>query len=174
MMPSATDRDPAGPGTAPVDGSAMRKVLGHFASGVAVVTALDRAGPVGFTCQSLTSLSLDPPLVSLAPARTSSAWSTIRSVGTFGVNILAEDHQRYSAQFARRDVDRFAGVGWSAGPGGAPLLHGVVAWVACDLEHEYDGGDHTIAVGRVRGLGTGRGVAPLLFHRGGYGITRGE
>lgn len=152
-----------------VDGSAMREVLGHFATGVVVVTAAGKDGPVGFTCQSFASLSLEPPLISLAPARTSSTWPQIREVGTFCVNVLADDHERQSVRFARSGVDRFAGVRWAPGPFDAPILDGVTAWVVATLEHEYDGGDHTIVVGRVRALKADPARTPLLFHRGRYG-----
>jgi 3-hydroxy-9,10-secoandrosta-1,3,5(10)-triene-9,17-dione monooxygenase reductase component len=158
---------------APVDGTRMREVLGYFASGVVVVTAAGTDGPLGFTCQSFASLSLDPPLISLAPARTSSTWPRIRAAGAFCVNVLADDHEHHSVRFARSGVDRFAGVSWSPGPDGAPILDGVAAWVAATLEHEYDGGDHTIVVGRVRALGADAGRAPLLFHRGRYGRLAG-
>lgn len=157
----------------PVDQARFREALGHFASGVVVVTAAGADGPLGFTCQSFSSLSLDPPLVSFAPARTSSTWPRIREVGTFCVNVLADDHEHHSVRFARSDVDRFAGVSWTPGPGGAPILDGVPAWVAATLEREYDGGDHTIVVGRVRALDTDPTRAPLLFHRGRYGRLAG-
>lgn len=88
-----------------VDGAAMCEVLGHFATGVVVVTAVGEDGPLGFTCQSFSSLSLDPPLISLAPARSSSTWPRIREVGTFCVNVLADDHEHRSVRFARSGVD---------------------------------------------------------------------
>jgi 3-hydroxy-9,10-secoandrosta-1,3,5(10)-triene-9,17-dione monooxygenase reductase component len=173
-----------GPTSAPaVSPAAMRDVLGHFVSGVVVVTARagrdfdDRgASLLGFTCQSFASLSLDPPLVSFAPARTSSTWPRIREVGAFCVNVLAEDHRELSAGFARSggpSVDKFAGVDWCPAPSGAPVLEGVSAWIDCTLWAEYDGGDHTIAVGRVHDLGADPKRSPLLYYRGGYGIGRG-
>ena len=152
--------------------AAMRKVLGHFVSGIVVVTAAGPDGPLGFTCQSFSSLSLDPPLVNFAAARSSSTWPRIRDVGAFCVNVLADDHEQLSVRFAERGIDRFAGVAWTPGPGGAPLLEGVTAWVGATLEHEYDGGDHTIIVGRVRSLGADPERAPLVFHRGRYGRLR--
>ena len=157
---------------AAVDRTTLREVLGHFASGVVVVTAAGPAGPLGFTCQSFASLSLDPPLISFAAARTSRTWPAIRSIGSFCVNVLAADHQRYSAQFARSGADKFAGVRWQPGPGGSPRLDGVVAWIDCTVHDEHDGGDHTIVVGRVRALGADPARAPLLFHRGRYGLLR--
>lgn len=155
----------------PVTPAAMREVLGHFVSGVVVITASGTDGLHGFTCQSFASLSLDPPLISFAPARTSRTWPRIREAGRFCVNVLAEDHEGYSTQFARSGVGKFEGVEWSAAPSGAPILEGVSAWIDCELWHEYDGGDHTIAVGRVANLGAEPSRLPLLFYRGQYGIT---
>ncbi|WP_073456456.1 flavin reductase family protein [Pseudonocardia thermophila] len=155
---------------AEVDPATMRSVLGHFASGVVVVTAAGPAEPLGFTCQSFASLSLDPPLVSFAPARTSKTWPRIREIGRFCVNVLAADHEHLSAGFARSGSDKFAGVSWQPSPTGSPVLDGVCAWIDCTLWAEYDGGDHTIVVGRVEHLGAGQGRAPLLFYRGGYGL----
>ena len=159
----------AAPG--PVSPAVMREVLGHFVSGIVVVTAAGPDGPLGFTCQSFTSLSLEPPLVSLAPARTSSTWPRIRAVGAFCVNVLAAEHEDVSAVFARSGVDKFEGVAWTPGPCGAPVLEGVSAWVDCALWAEYDGGDHTIAIGRVRDLGADPSHPPLLYYRGQYGVT---
>jgi 3-hydroxy-9,10-secoandrosta-1,3,5(10)-triene-9,17-dione monooxygenase reductase component len=161
---------PAGP----VSSAVMREVLGHFVSGIVVVTAACPTGPLGFTCQSFASLSLDPPLVSFAPARTSSTWPRIRDAGAFCVNVLSADHQEVSVGFARssRDgVDKFAGVPWRPSPSGAPVLDGVSAWIDCTLWNEYDGGDHTIAVGRVLDLGAAPDRLPLLYYRGRYGVT---
>ena len=157
-----------------VSPAVMREVLGHFVSGIVVVTAACPDGPIGFTCQSFASLSLDPPLVSFAPARTSSTWPRIRASGAFCINVLAADHQEISVGFARptsTGVDKFDGVAWRPGPSGAPVLDGVSAWIDCTLWNEYDGGDHTIAVGRVLDLGAAPERLPLLYYRGRYGVT---
>jgi flavin reductase (DIM6/NTAB) family NADH-FMN oxidoreductase RutF len=154
-----------------VSPAVLRDVLGHFATGVVVVTARAQAGGLlGFTCQSFASLSLDPPLVSFAPSRTSSTWPRIREVGAFCVNVLAAEHSELSTAFARPGSvgDKFAGVDWCPAPSGAPVLEGVIAWVDCTLWAEYDGGDHTIAVGRVTNLGADPDRLPLLFYRGAY------
>jgi flavin reductase (DIM6/NTAB) family NADH-FMN oxidoreductase RutF len=103
----------------------MRDVLGHFATGVVVVTARQTDGTLlGFTCQSFASLSLDPPLISFAPARSSSTWPRIREAKNFCVNVLAADHRDLSAGFARSGtaVDKFAGVDWCPAPSGAPVI----------------------------------------------------
>jgi flavin reductase (DIM6/NTAB) family NADH-FMN oxidoreductase RutF len=153
-----------------VDPRTMRDVLGHFASGVTVVTAQGEQGPIGFTCQSFSSLSLDPPLVVIAPARTSRTWPRLRELGRFCVNVLAEDQTDLSVAFARSGADKFAGVPWRPSRTGQPVLEGVVAWIDCELWAEYDGGDHTLVAAQVLDLGADPGRRPLLFHRGAYGL----
>jgi flavin reductase (DIM6/NTAB) family NADH-FMN oxidoreductase RutF len=148
----------------------MRRVLGSFASGIVIITAFGD-GPLGFTCQSFTSLSLDPALIGFAPARTSTTWPRIRDVGTFCVNVLAMGHDALSDQFARSGTDKFSGVHWQPSPLGSPLLEGVTAWIDCRLWAEYDGGDHTIVVGEVHDLATDADAHPLLYYRGRYADT---
>jgi 3-hydroxy-9,10-secoandrosta-1,3,5(10)-triene-9,17-dione monooxygenase reductase component len=151
-----------------------RDVFGHFATGVTVVTARGPAGPLGFTCQSFVPLSLDPLLISLALSSGSRTWPAVRDVRTFCINVLADDQEHLSAAFARSGTDKFAGVGWTPGAHGAPLIDGACAWITCTLEGEYDGGDHTIAIGRVVALAASEQQAPLLFHRGRYAsLNRG-
>ena len=153
-----------------VDPLMMRDVLGHFASGVTVVTAMGPEGPIGFTCQSFSSLSLDPPLITFAPSRTSTTWPRLREAGRFCVNVLAEEQSDLSQAFARSGTDKFAGVAWAPSPYGCPMLEGVVAWIDSEVWAEYEGGDHTIVVGRVLDLGADPDRSPLVFHRGGYGL----
>lgn len=155
-----------------VDPAVMRDVLGHFASGVTVVTADTAGGPIGFTCQSFSSLSLDPPLIAFAPARTSRTWPRLREIGRFCVNVLAEGQDAVSQNFARSGQDKFAGVAWTPSPHGSPVLDDVVAWIDGELEAEHEGGDHTIVVARVLDLGAHPDRRPLLFHRGSYGLLR--
>jgi flavin reductase (DIM6/NTAB) family NADH-FMN oxidoreductase RutF len=164
----------ASPDGAPriVDPAAMREVLGHFASGVTVVTAVTDDVPIGFTCQSFSSLSLDPPLVAFAPARTSRTWPRLREIGRFCVNVLSEGQDDVSQTFARSAPDKFAGVPWNPSALGAPVLDDVVAWIDGELWAEYDGGDHTIVVARVLDLGAHPDRRPLLYHRGSYGLLR--
>jgi flavin reductase (DIM6/NTAB) family NADH-FMN oxidoreductase RutF len=151
----------------PATPETMRAVLGTFCTGVVVVTALGDE-PVGFTCQSFSSLSLDPPLISFNPARTSTSWPRIRDLGRFCVNVLAHDQDELSELFARARVNRFTDVGWTRSPLGSPVLDDVSAWIDCELAAEYDGGDHTIVVGRVRGLHANSQRHPLIFYRGRY------
>lgn len=146
----------------------IRNVLGHFATGLTVITAATENGSAGFTCQSFASLSLEPALVTFSPARTSSTWPLLRAAGRFTVNILPAEHQHLAAQFARSGADKFAGVDHSPSPLGNPVLDGALAWVDCELHQEYDGGDHTIVVGAVHALSARSDVDPLLFFKGGY------
>ncbi|MFE4544301.1 flavin reductase family protein [Arthrobacter sp. NPDC056727] len=146
----------------------IRNVLGHFATGLTVITAATENGPAGFTCQSFASLSLEPALVTFSPARTSSTWPLLRAAGRFTINVLPAEHQHLAAQFARSGADKFAGVDHSPSPLGNPVLDGALAWVDCELHQEYDGGDHTIVVAAVRALSARSDVDPLLFFKGGY------
>jgi len=152
-----------------VDPQVLRDVLGHFASGVTVVTARTAEGPAGFTCQSFSSLSLDPPYVMFAPAKTSTSWPRIQGTGRFCANILGEDQEPLSRGFAVSGGDKFAGVPWHRSQNGSPILDGVLAWIDCTIEVEHDAGDHIIVVGRVLELDVERDGRPLLFFRGGYG-----
>lgn len=162
--PSSHTRDAISP-------EVMRAAMGAFCSGVVVVTARGEGTndePLGFTCQSFVSLSLDPPLVMISPSRTSSTWPRIKEVGRFAINVLAHDHADLSGKFARSGSDKYAGVSWRTSPQGSPILDGVAAWVECELWREYDGGDHTIAIGRVTGVGHDIERNPLLYYRGSY------
>ena len=148
----------------------MKAVLGTFTTGVVVVTATADS-PLGLTCQSLTSLSLDPPLISFSAARTSTTWPQIRAVGRFCINVLAHDQHELSERFAQRGadgVDKFAGVHWTPSELGSPVLDDVSAWIDCELANEYDGGDHTIVLGAVRALHSNPRRHPLIFYRGRY------
>jgi flavin reductase (DIM6/NTAB) family NADH-FMN oxidoreductase RutF len=144
----------------------FRAVLGNFPSGVAVVTALHDAVPVGFTCQSFTSLSLEPPMVSFAVSRASATRPRILASGRFCVNILAADQQWLCRRFAAHDVERFHGVGWRYSTSGSPVLDGVLAWIDCTVAAEYPAGDHTIVIGHVADLDRPRETEPLVFLRG--------
>jgi len=147
----------------------MRRVLGHFCTGIAVITAHDGHRPLGFTCQSVTSVSLDPPYISFCPANTSTSWPLIREVGSLCVNILSMHQQDVCAQFAARGTDRFGGLSWLPGVNGAPALADTLASIEASVEFEHAAGDHTIVVARVTALQAHEERDPLLFYRGGYG-----
>jgi 3-hydroxy-9,10-secoandrosta-1,3,5(10)-triene-9,17-dione monooxygenase reductase component len=155
------------------DPSTMRTVLGHFPSGVTIVTGTTPDGPAGFTCQSFSSLSLDPPLVLILPGRNSSSWPKIEATGQFCVNVLSEQQGELSTTFARSGTDKFAGVEWTPSPLGSPILAGATAWIDCTLYACHDGGDHLIVIGAVHDLAAEPEVPPLVFHRGAYARTEG-
>jgi len=151
-----------------LDQARFREVLGHFATGVTIVTATDEGEPVGFSCQSFAALSLDPPMVILAPAKSSTSWPRIARAGAFCVNILAEHQEAICRAFAISGGDKFDGVGWTPGITGAPLITGSLAAVECTLGSIYEGGDHELVTGHVVTMEIGDG-APLLFYRSGFG-----
>jgi 3-hydroxy-9,10-secoandrosta-1,3,5(10)-triene-9,17-dione monooxygenase reductase component len=146
----------------------LRNVLGQFATGLTVITANTPSGPAGFTCQSFVSLSLEPPLISFNPTRTSNTWPVLRQIGSFTVNVLSAELENLSGQFGRSGTDKFAGVGYHLSPLGHPVLDNGLAWIDCELVQEYDGGDHTIVVAAVRSLQSTHDGEPLVFHRGRY------
>ena len=156
---------------ASTDPTTMRSVLGHFPSGVTIVTGAVDGEPAGFTCQSFSSLSLDPPLVLILPGRGSTSWPRIEATGRFCVNVLAQDQQQLSTTFAKSGTDKFAGVDWRPSPLGSPILTGATAWIDCTLYACHDGGDHLIVVGAVHDLEAEPETAPLVFHRGAYART---
>ncbi|KAA0084631.1 flavin reductase [Mycolicibacterium sp. P9-64] len=151
------------------DSATMRSVLGHFCTGITVITGVDGDGPQGFACQSVTSVSLDPPYVSFCPARTSTSWPQIRRSGRICINVLAHDQYEVCSRFATSGGDKFAGLQWSAGSNGAPVLAGTLATIEAEVVAEHDAGDHTIVVSHVTGLRAHTDQRPLLFYRGGYG-----
>jgi 3-hydroxy-9,10-secoandrosta-1,3,5(10)-triene-9,17-dione monooxygenase reductase component len=143
--------------------------MGSFPTGVAVVTALDGEEPVGFTCQSIISLSLEPPFVALAPAKSSTSWPRIARAGSFCVNVLSRSQAGLAGRFSLSGGEKFPGVSWRPGATGAPVLEGVVAFVDCDLELTHDAGDHEIVIGRVREVGCEEEAeGPLVFYRSRY------
>jgi len=153
-----------------IDGRQFRTTLGQFCSGVVIATGCLHGTPAGFAAQSFSSLSLDPPLIALCPAKTSTSWPKLRDSGSFCINILAADQKPVCDLFAKSGIDKFAELAWRPGATGSPVLEGVLAYIDCDLEVEHDAGDHTIAVGRVRDLDILKPAgAPLLFFRGQYG-----
>ncbi len=145
------------------DTAMFKEAMGRFVTGVTVVTALEEGEPVGFTCQSFVSLSLDPPLVALAPAKSSTSWPRIAKAGSFCVNVLGHHQQEVCRKFAVSGGDKFAGIAWHPATGGAPIIDGSLAWVNCHLELIHDAGDHELVIGRVLDLGVGEG-SPLLFY----------
>ncbi len=154
----------------------FRDVLGCFASGITVITTMSGGEPVGMTCQSFSSVSLDPPLVMFVPARSSRAWPLIQRSGRFCVNVLAADQEHVSGQMAAKGADKFAGIGWTpATSTGSPVIDGALAHLDCTIHAVYEGGDHYVVIGKVEHLEANIAEAavaePLLYFKGRYRTT---
>jgi 3-hydroxy-9,10-secoandrosta-1,3,5(10)-triene-9,17-dione monooxygenase reductase component len=143
---------PAQPAPKAPDPREFRDALGRFATGVAFVTAAPHGEPAGLIVNSLTSVSLEPPLVSFCPSRSSLTWSRMRRSGRFGVNILGRQHQPFARRAIPAGSDRFAGLDWEPGSSGVPLLTDALASLECEIVAEHPTGDHSIVVGRVHSL----------------------
>jgi len=152
-----------------LDVANFKEVVGHYATGVVVITALAPEGPVGFTCQTFGSLSLDPILISFAARTSSNSWPKVRAVGVVGVNILSSGQEALARVFATSGIDKFEGVGWTRGPNGTPLLADALAHLEGRIVAESTYGDHDIAVFEVDYVLT-HGGAPLVYYRGGFGF----
>lgn len=154
--------------THPLAPSAVREAMGHFATGITVMTTQDpEEGRYGVTATSFSSLSLEPPLVQWSLRNAAYSLPIFIHSGYFAVNILAADQKDVSRRFATADVDRFAGLELEDGLAGMPLIEGAAAWIECALETTLPGGDHTILVGQVLRARTFR-RPPLLHWRGRY------
>jgi flavin reductase (DIM6/NTAB) family NADH-FMN oxidoreductase RutF len=148
----------------PVDSTTFRSVLGQWPSGVCLVTTV---GPHGMTASSFSSVSLDPPMVSVCLGNHLPSRALLGEAGKFAISFLGRDQAHIGRRFAGQDrsvTDRFAGLGWTITPNGCPVLSEAVAWLDCAVTHAYPGGDHTIFVGAVTGAALPRITAPLLFH----------
>jgi flavin reductase (DIM6/NTAB) family NADH-FMN oxidoreductase RutF len=157
--------------TGDVTAAELRDAMGHFATGVTVVTSVGIDGePVGTTANAVTSLSLDPPLVLVCFDLSSATLRAVRGHGAFAVNVLGTRQRHLSSNFARRGTAAvWDEVRHRRGPTGSPRIENAIAHVECTVEHTLPGGDHEIVVGRVRHVATnGAGSSPLLFWRGKY------
>lgn len=143
---------------------ALRHAFGMFPSGVTAVCALIDDRPVGMAASSFTSVSLDPPLVSVCMAHTSSTWPVLKRSARLGVSVLASNHSMVARALSAKNGDRFADVSWEVSDTGAILLHGSALWLECIIEHEFRAGDHDIVVFRVTSLQPYPDVAPMVFH----------
>ena len=148
----------------------FRRVLGHYATGVTVVTSADRDGAAwGLTANAVSSVSLDPPLVLVCVDRESDTHRAIETSESFAISVLDEGGERLARRFADDPVEtKFEGIAWREEVTGAPVLDAALAWVDCRLWATYDGGDHSIFVGEVVAADAREGP-PLLYFRGGYG-----
>ncbi|WP_229069734.1 flavin reductase family protein [Actinoplanes sp. DH11] len=142
----------------------LRRVFGSFPTGVTVVAALIDGEPRGLVANSFVSVSLDPPMVSVCVAHTSTTWPVLRQAGRVGVSVLGAHQENAGRQLSARDADRFAALDWRASEDGAILLDGSSAWLDCSVEREIPAGDHDIVLLRVHDLDADPDVPPLVFH----------
>ncbi|CAO5153975.1 NADH:FMN oxidoreductase [Frankia sp. AiPs1] len=142
----------------------LRHVFGAFPSGVAAVAAVVDGAPVGMAVSSFTSVSLDPPLVSVCVAHSSNTWPVLRTAPRLGVSILSAAQERAGRQLAGRGVDRFAELAWRTTGDGAVLLDGAGGWLETSVEQQVRAGDHDIVLLRVHDLDADHDVSPLVFH----------
>lgn len=152
------------------DPKTFRKVLGHYPTGVCVITAEGAdQDPVGMVVGSFTSVSLSPPLIAFFPDKNSTTWPSIEQAGAFCVNVLAHTQGDLCARFAAKGGNKFDALDYSASPLGQPVLADVVAWIDCRIHAVHEAGDHYIVLGEVHDLEADAAMKPLLFHCGGYG-----
>ncbi|WP_199554780.1 flavin reductase family protein [Sandaracinobacteroides hominis] len=151
------------------DHRALRDAFGCFATGVTIITSVDAAGAhVGFTANSFTSVSLDPPLLLVCPGKHASSLPIIRKSGVFGVSVLSDAQRAVAERFAARGVDRFTEGEWVEAESGVLLLEGACANFACSLEQEIEGGDHLVLLGRIQSFRSADTRDPLMYLRGRY------
>lgn len=152
---------------ASIDPRTFRTVMGHYPTGVCIITASDPDGrALGMTVGTFTSVSLDPPLVGFFPDRKSTTWPAIAATGRFCVNVLADDQQQLCLTFASRGTDKFAEVIHNLSENGQPILDRVAAWIDCTVYAVHEAGDHYLVLGEVQAMGVQSELSPLLFVRG--------
>jgi 3-hydroxy-9,10-secoandrosta-1,3,5(10)-triene-9,17-dione monooxygenase reductase component len=151
--------------------SAMRRALGHFASGVTIVTGMSAGEPVGFACQSFASVSLDPPLVLFCADHRGRSWPAIRTEGRFTVNILGEGQTELCQRFGSPTGRKFEGLAWWATRWGTAALPDVITRVHSEVTDIHTCGDHDVVIGRVLALENAADTLPLLFFRGEFGLA---
>ncbi|WOX05915.1 flavin reductase family protein [Microbulbifer pacificus] len=146
----------------------LRQVFGQFATGVTIITTSNEAGePVGMTASSFNTVSLDPALILWCIGKNTGCFDAFNRCEHFAIHVLNEEQESLSSLFARRGVDRFAGLDYEINEQGVPLLNEFCARLQCSVAARYEGGDHLIMVGRVEAMHT-QDHEPLLFHRGHY------
>lgn len=151
-----------------IDGRELRNAMGLFATGVTVITTRDADGkPFGLTANAFSSLSLDPPLLLICVDKTVDCYACFDESKVFAVNVLGRAQEDLSTRFATKGIEKFEGVAFHTGESGVALLDGALVHFECTVEHAYEGGDHTIYVGRIQTLTTATGD-PLLFFQGKY------
>ena len=152
----------------PIERNELRRVMGHFATGVTVITTISKQGaPFGLTANAFMSVSLEPPLLLISVDRKAESFPHFEESKVFTVNILRDDQESISRRFAVSGGNKFEGVAYHVGGNGVPILEGTLAHVECRVYAAHDGGDHILYLGEIQEAETREGK-PLLFYRGGY------
>ncbi len=142
--------------------------MGHFATGVTVITTRDKAGmPSGLTANAFTSLSLYPPLVLICVDKAVQCYACFEESKVFAVNILSEEQEEISRRFATKGIEKFSGIKWRQSESGLALIEGSIAYIECEIVQTHEGGDHTIYVGEIVSASVS-GDRPLIFFKGRY------
>lgn len=151
-----------------IDPRELRNIMGHFITGVTVITTKDADGkPFGLTANAFSSLSLDPPLVLICVDKKVDCYACFEQSKAFVVNFLGEEQEYLSKRFATKGIEKFEGIAVRHGQLGVPILDGVLGYIECQIVNTYEGGDHTIYVGEIQSAAAS-GDRPLLFFKGKY------
>lgn len=150
------------------DAATLRRALGLFPSGVTAFGGLVADQPIGMAASSFTSVSLDPALVSICVAKTSTTWPAIQSRQTFGISVLSKSQGEVARRLSVRADERFAGIHWRASTSGAVFIDGAPLWLECAPYRVIPAGDHVIVVLQILGLASYPDEEPMVFHRSGF------
>jgi flavin reductase (DIM6/NTAB) family NADH-FMN oxidoreductase RutF len=148
----------------PDDPAELRRAYSCFPSGITAVCAIDGGEPVGMAASSFTSVSIDPPLVSVCVQNTSATWPRLRARRRLGLSVLAHGQDGACRSLSDKHGDRFAGVSWEPSADDAVFVHGATAWLECSVHGELPAGDHAIVLLRIHGLRADPESEPLVFH----------
>ena len=152
----------------PIEKNQLRQVMGHFATGVTIITTVNKEGQLhGLTANAFTSVSLEPPLLLISVDKKAESWPAFEESKVFTVNILGDDQEGLSRKFAVSGGNKFEGVAYRRGANGAAILEGALAFIECTLYAAYEGGDHSLYLGEIQEAAVREGK-PLVFFRGGY------
>lgn len=151
------------------DSRDLRRILGHYPTGVCAITALHEDQPVGMIVGSFTSVSLDPPLVGFLPDRKSTSWPKIEAAGRFCVNVLSSQQGSVCKALSSKAENKFDNVSYRLSDNGLPIFEGIIAWIECQLYAIHDAGDHYFAIGEICELDIEHTASPMIFFQGGYG-----
>jgi flavin reductase (DIM6/NTAB) family NADH-FMN oxidoreductase RutF len=152
----------------PIEKNQLRQVMGHFATGVTIITTVNKEGQLhGLTANAFTSVSLEPPLLLISVDKKAESWPAFEESKVFTVNILGDDQEALSRKFAVSGGNKFEGVAYRRGGNGAAILEGALAFIECTLYAAYEGGDHSLYLGEIQEAAVREGK-PLVFFRGGY------